>query len=189
MSKVSIRPDLKEQINLTKQEVAKSLGTLVIQILASTPMIEDTEKIESNQDPLLVAITQQIVALENEDCKDLVELGMHLSTVEACLDTVEFLKSERIKQHGTSEEPLDISNLEELKNRLLKIKETDENSLSAYAKEESQITQTATQPVQVLPQTGNNQNPAKRTIKSDYEVDTEHKVTKVGERRADLKPN
>ncbi|CCD06209.1 Dot/Icm substrate protein [Legionella pneumophila] len=186
MSKVSIRPDLKEQIIRMKQIGEKILDKL-IPPSASTPMIDNDERVESGQNPLLAAITQQIVALETEPCKDLDELEIHLATVEACLDTVEFLKSEHIKQHRSSEEPLDVSKLEELGNRLQKIKEKDENTLSAYSKEKSQITQTATQSVQPLPQTGNNTNLTKRTIKSDYDVDSEHKVTKVAEARPGFK--
>ncbi len=185
MERISIRTDLKEQIIHMKQQVAENLNLLSPHNVRN---VDDDTKISVGRDPLLVEITKQIEALESEHCEDLPKLEMHLTTVNDCLDTVEFLISERIKQHGASEEHLDLSGLEELRSRLQKIKKTDENALNVYPKDNAEITQTKTQLSQVLPQTSNNTNPAKRTIKSDYDVDSENKVTKIGEDRPGFKP-
>ncbi|AMP89705.1 SidE phosphodiesterase domain-containing protein [Legionella pneumophila] len=186
MERMSIRTDLKEQITHMKQQVAENLNALSPQ---NVPIVDDDAKVGVMRDPLLVEITKQIVALENEHCEDLAKLEMHFTTANDCLDTVEFLINERIKQHGASEEPLDLSNLEELKSRLQKIKKTDENALNAYPKENAEIAEIETQLSQALPQASNNTNPAKRTIKSDYDVDSENKVTKIGEDRPGFKPD
>lgn len=184
----SISPGLKGQIIEMKQDVTETLNAIAQQSAIATPVIDDAKRVESGYDPLLVEITKQIEALENEHCEDLPKLEMHLTTVNDCLDTVEFLISEHIKQHGASEEPLELSGLEELRSRLQKIKKTDENALNTYPKKNAEITQTEAALSQVLPQTSNNTNPAKRTIKSDYDVDSENKVTKIGEDRPGFKP-
>ncbi|HAT6976692.1 TPA: NAD-dependent ubiquitin ligase [Legionella pneumophila] len=137
----SISSGLKNQIKEMKKGVTENLGILVIKSAISTPMIENTERLGSIHDPLLVEINKQIDTLEKEHLKNMSELEIHLSSVTYCLDTLEILKNQRIKQHGTSEEPIDMSDLEKLKSRLLKIKEADEIAISTYSKGNTEIAQ------------------------------------------------
>ncbi|HDV5828367.1 TPA: NAD-dependent ubiquitin ligase [Legionella pneumophila] len=77
----------------------------------------------------LLEVTKQVSALENEKPKNQSELKTKIATFLDRTADIEVLRNERIKKHGSSKDPLDLSDLDKLSGNLQRVNQSLVSSL------------------------------------------------------------
>ncbi|HCE5410655.1 TPA: T4SS effector NAD-dependent ubiquitin ligase SdeA, partial [Legionella pneumophila] len=128
---ISNLSNLKQEITVLRNEkIRMHVGTDKVDF-------SDIEKLEQQikfmdtklADAYLLEVTKQISALENEKPKNQTELKTKIAAFIDRTADIETLRNDRIKKHGSSKDPLDLSDLDKLSGNLDRINQSIVSSL------------------------------------------------------------
>ncbi|HHT9885561.1 TPA: T4SS effector NAD-dependent ubiquitin ligase SdeA [Legionella pneumophila] len=128
---ISNLSNLKQEVTVLRNEkIRMHVGTDKVDF-------SDIEKLEQQikfmdtklADAYLLEITKQISALENEKPKNQTELKTKIAAFIDRTADIETLRNDRIKKHGSSKDPLDLSDLDKLSGNLDRINQSIVSSL------------------------------------------------------------
>ncbi|CZI65874.1 TPA: T4SS effector NAD-dependent ubiquitin ligase SdeA [Legionella pneumophila] len=128
---ISNLSNLKQEVTVLRNEkIRMHVGTDKVDF-------SDIEKLEQQikfmdtklADAYLLEVTKQISALENEKPKNQTELKTKIAAFIDRTADIETLRNDRIKKHGSSKDPLDLSDLDKLSGNLDRINQSIVSSL------------------------------------------------------------
>ncbi|CZG84597.1 TPA: T4SS effector NAD-dependent ubiquitin ligase SdeA [Legionella pneumophila subsp. pneumophila] len=128
---ISNLSNLKQEVTVLRNEkIRMHVGTDKVDF-------SDIEKLEQQikvmdtklADAYLLEVTKQISALENEKPKNQTELKTKIAAFIDRTADIETLRNDRIKKHGSSKDPLDLSDLDKLSGNLQRINQSIVSSL------------------------------------------------------------
>ncbi|GAN24153.1 dot/Icm substrate protein [Legionella pneumophila] len=123
---ISNLSNLKQEVTVLRNEkIRMHVGTDKVDF-------SDIEKLEQQikvmdtklADAYLLEVTKQISALENEKPKNQTELKTKIAAFIDRTADIETLRNDRIKKHGSSKDPLDLSDLDKLSGNLERINQS-----------------------------------------------------------------
>ncbi|MGX6641426.1 T4SS effector NAD-dependent ubiquitin ligase SdeA [Legionella pneumophila] len=128
---ISNLSNLKQEVTVLRNEkIRMHVGTDKVDF-------SDIEKLEQQiqvmdtklADAYLLEVTKQVSALENEKPKNQTELKTKISAFLDRTADIEVLRNDRIKKHGSSKDPLDLSDLDKLSGNLQRVNQSLVSSL------------------------------------------------------------
>ncbi|HAU1643998.1 TPA: T4SS effector NAD-dependent ubiquitin ligase SdeA [Legionella pneumophila] len=128
---ISNLSNLKQEVTVLRNEkIRMHVGTDKVDFSDIEKLEQQIQVIDTKlTDAYLLEVTKQISALENEKPKNQTELKTKIAAFLDRTADIETLRNDRIKKHGSSKDPLDLSDLDKLSGNLQRINQSIVSSL------------------------------------------------------------
>ncbi|CZK61863.1 Dot/Icm substrate protein [Legionella pneumophila] len=128
---ISNLSNLKQEVTVLRNEkIRMHVGTDKVDFSDIAKLEQQIQVLDTKlADAYLLEVTKQISALENEKPKNQTELKTKIAAFIDRTADIETLRNDRIKKHGSSTDPLDLSDLDKLSGNLQRINQSIVSSL------------------------------------------------------------
>ncbi|HBB7077119.1 T4SS effector NAD-dependent ubiquitin ligase SdeA [Legionella pneumophila serogroup 1] len=128
---ISNLSNLKQEVTVLRNEkIRMHVGTDKVDFSDIAKLEQQIQVLDTKlADAYLLEVTKQISALENEKPKNQTELKTKIAAFLDRTADIETLRNDRIKKHGSSTDPLDLSDLDKLSGNLQRINQSIVSSL------------------------------------------------------------
>ncbi|CZM38713.1 Dot/Icm substrate protein [Legionella pneumophila] len=128
---ISNLSNLKQEVTVLRNEkIRMHVGTDKVDFSDIEKLEQQIQVIDTKlADAYLLEVTKQISALENEKPKNQTELKTKIAAFLDRTADIEVLRNDRVKKHGSSKDPLDVSDLDKLSGNLQRINQSIVSSL------------------------------------------------------------
>lgn len=123
---ISNLSNLKQEVTVLRNEkIRMHVGTDKVDFSDVEKLEQQIQVIDTKlADAYLLEVTKQISALDNTKPKNQTELKTKIAAFLDRTTDIEMLRNERIKKHGSSKDPLDLSDLDKLSGSLQRINQS-----------------------------------------------------------------